>query len=123
MLDIGKPKKGETVVISGRQVQLVPLPVKLRKYTVAVDRIAGSMKNNLFKRRTGFDEAITINGKCLPRQKACPNGIDVILTMGGKLRMLLFVGKLPFTDCAGQISQYNNEKVEYGPHCLKTGNP
>ena len=123
LMDIGKPKPGETVVISGAAGAVGIIVGQIAKIQGArVIGIAGSdEKINLLKEEYGFDEAI--NYKTSPNIKAaisqlCPNGVDVYFdNVGGDIsdgviRNINFHGRIPL---CGQISLYNSSRYPSGP--------
>jgi NADPH:quinone reductase len=123
LLDIGKPKEGETVVISGAAGAVGIVVGQLAKLKgCRVVGIAGSDdKTSLLKNEFGFDEVI--NYKSTPSMadaiaKACPDGVDIYFdNVGGEIsdaviRNLNFHARIPL---CGQIALYNATEVPMGP--------
>ena len=123
LMDIGKPKAGETIVVSGAAGAVgvvVGQIAKLQKCRVI--GIAGSDdKTKLLKEEFGFDEAI--NYKTTPNMqltisKLCPNGVDVYFdNVGGEIsdeviNNLNFHARIAL---CGQISLYESAKISMGP--------
>jgi len=124
--DIGKPGKGETVVISGAAGAVGIAAGQIAKLLGAfVVGIAGSdEKCNLLMDQFGFD--ITVNYKTSKSLRkditaACPNGVDVYFdNVGGEITDAVVANlnnHSRFVLC-GQISQYNNTRVSTGPAIL-----
>jgi len=123
LMDIGKPKAGETIVVSGAAGAVgvvVGQIAKLQKCRVI--GIAGSDdKTKLLKEEFGFDEAI--NYKTTPNMqlaisKLCPNGVDVYFdNVGGEISDAV-INNLNFharIALCGQISLYESAKISMGP--------
>ena len=123
LMQIGKPKSGETVVVSGAAgaVGLVVGQIA-RLQGCHVVGIAGSdEKTKLLTTEFGFNEAI--NYKTNPDIRkaiaaACPNGVDVYFdNVGGEIsdaviENINFHARIPL---CGQISLYNTAEVPMGP--------
>ncbi|MEN0649311.1 NADP-dependent oxidoreductase [Caldifermentibacillus hisashii] len=122
LLDIGKPKEGETVVISGAAGAVGMVVGQIAKLKGChVVGIAGSQEKIAYlKEELGFDAVINYKTDQIKQalKTACPNGIDVYFdNVGGEisdlvLRFMNFHSRIVL---CGDISQYNNEKIEYGP--------
>ena len=123
LMGIGKPKAGETVVVSGAAGavgQVVGQIVKIRGCHVI--GIAGSYeKVKVLKEKYGFDEAINYKivtdiKKALAEE--CPNGVDVYFgNVGGEISDAVisninFHARIPL---CGQISLYNSAEIQMGP--------
>jgi len=130
MMEIGKPKKGETVVVSGAAGAVGIVAGQIAKLQGArVIGIAGSDdKCRLLKEQFGYDETINYKtSKSIRKELAslCPEGIDVYFdNVGGEITEAV-VANLDFharIALCGQISQYNNTKPSVGysvlPHLL-----
>jgi NADPH-dependent curcumin reductase CurA len=122
LLDIGKPKEGETVVVSGAAGAVGSVVGQIAKIKGArVVGIAGSDKKvNFLINELGFDAAINYNtqdvGAAL--QDACPKGIDIYFeNVGGKISDSIFplLNNFARIPVCGAISTYNNEKPDFGP--------
>jgi NADPH-dependent curcumin reductase CurA len=123
MIEIGKPKAGETIVISGAAGSVGMIAGQIAKILGArVIGIAGSdKKNNYLKNELHFDETInyqtTTNLKS-SLQQAAPNGVDVYFdNVGGNISdaVMPLINPGARIPISGQISQYNLEKPEMGP--------
>ncbi|MBC7686635.1 MAG: NADP-dependent oxidoreductase [Aquabacterium sp.] len=123
LMHIGKPKAGETVVVSGAAGAVGTVVGQLAKiHGCHVVGIAGSdEKVKLLKQEFGFNEAL--NYKTTPDLKkaiaeACPNGVDIYFdNVGGEISDAVisninFHARIPL---CGQISLYNNTEVAMGP--------
>jgi len=130
MMEIGKPEKGETVVVSGAAGAVGIVAGQLAKMQGSrVIGIAGSdEKCRLLKEQFGYDEAINYKtSKSIRKEIAvlCPEGVDVYFdNVGGEITEAV-VANLDFHArfaLCGQISQYNNAKPYVGysilPHLL-----
>ncbi|MCJ8167366.1 NADP-dependent oxidoreductase [Pontibacter sp. E15-1] len=116
LLHIGKPKAGETVVVSGAAGAVGTVVGQLAKLKgCRVVGVAGSDEKVAYlKDQLGFDEAI--NYKTTPdlnaaMAQACPNGVDVYFdNVGGPISdaVLLFINKFARIAICGQIAYYNN---------------
>lgn len=117
LMDIGKPKAGETVVISGAAGAVGSIVGQIAKIQGArVVGIAGSdEKTKLLTDKLGFDAAV--NYKTSPDlqaaiAQACPDGVDVYFdNVGGDvtdavMSLLNDYARIPL---CGAISSYNKE--------------
>jgi len=123
LMHIGKPKAGETVVVSGAAGAVGMVVGQIAKiqgcYVVG---IAGSVeKIKTLKDKFGFDDAI--NYKTTPDMKkaiaaACPKGVDIYFdNVGGEISDAVisninFHARIPL---CGQISLYNSTEIPQGP--------
>ncbi len=123
LMDIGKPKAGETVVVSGAAGAVGVVVGQIAKIQgCRVIGIAGTdEKIALLKKEFGFDEAI--NYKTTANLKAaiaelCPNGVDIYFdNVGGEISDAVvaninFHARIPL---CGQISLYNSTEQPVGP--------
>ena len=126
IMDIGKPKPGETVVISGAAGAVGIAAGQIAKLQGAtVVGIAGDEeKCALLTDEFGFDSAINYKtSKTLRKDIAsvCPNGVDVYFdNVGGEITDAVVANlnnHSRFVLC-GQISQYNNTRISTGPAIL-----
>ncbi|MCU1263912.1 MAG: oxidoreductase, zinc-binding dehydrogenase family [Acidobacteria bacterium] len=122
LLDIGKPKEGETVVVSGAAGAVGTIVCQIAKIKgCRVVGIAGSdEKNQYLKDQLGVDA--TVNYKTaelkLELRKACPNGIDIYFdNVGGEVSdaIMTLINHGSRTILCGQIALYNLEKPAVGP--------
>jgi NADPH-dependent curcumin reductase CurA len=123
LLDIGQPKQGETVVVSGAAGAVgmtVCQIAKIRRCRVV--GISGSdEKNRYLTDELGVDAGINYKNPGGIREAlkdACPNGIDVYFdNVGGEVSdavMPLINHGARIVIC-GQISFYNMERPDVGP--------
>jgi len=130
MMEICKPVKGDTVVISGAAGAVGIVAGQIAKLQgTRVIGIAGSdEKCRLLKEQFGFDEAINYKtSKSIRKELAilCPEGVDAYFdNVGGEITEAV-AANLDFharIALCGQISQYNNAKPYVGysilPHLL-----
>ena len=123
LMHIGKPKAGETVVVSGAAGAVGIVVGQIAKtQSCRVVGIAGSdEKVNMLKEEFGFDDAI--NYKTTPDMKkavasACPKGVDIYYdNVGGEISDAVisninFYARIPL---CGQISLYNSTEIPMGP--------
>lgn len=124
-LEICKPQKGETVVISGAAGAVGTIVGQIAKIKgCKVIGIAGSdEKTELIKTDFGFDYAINyktdnINDKL---KEYCPDGIDCYYdNVGGDITdtVIMHFNKYARMALCGQISLYNEVKAPIGPRIL-----
>jgi hypothetical protein len=126
MLEIGKPRAGETVVVSGAAGAVGSIAGQIAKIKgCRVVGIAGSDEKIAWLRDDlGFDAAFnykTTKDYAAKLHELCPNGIDVYFdNVGGAITDAVFrlirVGARIVV--CGQIAQYCAEKPETGPRLL-----
>nr|WP_276583855.1 NADP-dependent oxidoreductase [Pseudomonas sp. RIT-PI-AD] len=122
LLDVGAPKAGETVVISGAAgaVGSVAGQIARIKGCRVVGIAGGAEKCRFLTEELGFDAAIDYKQGDLAAalKRECPKGIDVYFdNVGGDildavLTRLNFKARVVI---CGAISQYNNEESVKGP--------
>jgi len=123
LMDIGKPKAGETVVVSGAAGAVGLVAGQIAKIQgCRVIGIAGTdEKIKLLKEDFGFDEAI--NYKTITDMKnviaaVCPKGVDIYFdNVGGEISDAV-ISHLNFharIALCGQISSYNSSDISMGP--------
>jgi NADPH-dependent curcumin reductase CurA len=123
LLEIGQPKEGETVVVSGAAGAVGMIVGQIAKIKgCRVVGIAGSdEKNRYLQEELGFDA--TINYKTTPNMTdaiahACPKGVDIYFeNVGGTisdavLSHLNYKARIPL---CGLISMYNIKDADVGP--------
>jgi NADPH-dependent curcumin reductase CurA len=119
MTDIGKPKPGETVVISAASGAVGSVAGQLAKRAVG---IAGGPDKCLFVQEfLGFDDCIDHQSMDLGEAlaEACPHGIDVYFeNVGGEVQRAVFNLLNPFARVimCGMVSQYNEAEFPPGPN-------
>lgn len=123
LYEIGRPKAGETVVVSAASGAVGQVVGQLARLSgCRVVGIAGGPRKCAFVRdELGFDACVDYKaggdlGAALAA--ACPNGVDVYFdNVGGTvtdavLPLLNFWARIPL---CGQVSGYNADQVETGP--------
>ncbi|ASZ12944.1 NADP-dependent oxidoreductase [Chitinophaga pendula] len=126
LIDIGKVKEGETVVVSGAAGAVGTVVGQLAKIRgCRVVGIAGTdEKAALLQREFGYDAVInykTATDLSAAIGAACPKGVDVYFdNVGGEVTdavfpHLNFHARVPL---CGQIASYNEQEVERGPRFL-----
>jgi NADPH:quinone reductase len=123
LLDIGQPKQGETVVVSGAAGAVGMTVCQIAKIKgCRVIGIAGSdEKIRHLTEELGIDAGINYkNPEGIPAalKEACPNGIDVYFdNVGGKVSdaVLPLLSHGARIIICGQISIYNLDQKDVGP--------
>lgn len=122
LLDIGQPKQGETVVVSGAAGAVGSTVGQIAKIKgTRVVGIAGTEeKCQYLLNELGFDAAINYKEEDVASalEKACPNGIDVYFdNVGGSISDAVFplLNKFARIPVCGAISSYNTVEQEMGP--------
>ena len=126
MLEIARPKPGETVVVSGAAGAVGSAAGQIAKISgCRVVGIAGSdAKINYLVGDLGLDAAFnyrSVENYFQVLGEICPDGIDVYFdNVGGPITDAVFRLLKPKARVAicGQISQYNLEEPEKGPRLL-----
>lgn len=122
LLDIGKPKSGETVVVSGAAGAVGTLVGQIAKIKgCKVVGIAGSdEKLNFLKKELKVDHAINYKSAHFKEElkKALPNGVDIYFdNVGGDItdEVMKQLNTHARIVICGQISMYNLDKTDTGP--------
>ena len=126
LLDVCDPQPGQTVVVSGAAGAVGSIVGQIAKIkgcrTVGI--AGGDDKIQWILNECGYDAAFnykTTENYSAKLKELCPNGIDVYFdNVGGAITDAVF-GQLNVgarISICGQISQYNNTKVEMGPRLL-----
>ena len=122
LFEIGKPKKGETLFVSGAAGAVGSVVGQIGK--IMGCRVVGTAgtdkKTDLLKSDFAFDEAI--NYKSVPNLRkaiatACPNGIDVYFdNVGGAVSdaVLFNINQFARVVVCGAISLYNETRMPMG---------
>lgn len=123
LMDIGKPKNGETVVVSGAAGAVGLVVGQIAKmHGCRVVGIAGTdEKIKFLKEKFGFDEVINYK-TCTNLKKviaeACPNAVDIYFdNVGGEISDAV-ISNINFNArivLCGQIALYNNTEIPMGP--------
>lgn len=125
LAEIGKPQKGETVVVSaaaGAVGQVVGQIAKIHGCRVV--GVAGKPdKCERVVEAYGFDACVNYNDEDFETQlaNACPNGIDVYFeNVGGKVfeAVLKHVNDFARIPVCGRIAHYNDTELPSGPDHL-----
>ena len=123
LMHIGKPKAGETLVVSGAAGAVGVVVGQIAKIQgCRVIGIAGSdEKIKLLTEKFGFDVAINYKTAADMKKEiayACPNGVDIYFdNVGGEISDAVisninFNARIPL---CGQISLYNSAEIPMGP--------
>lgn len=122
LMDIGQPKAGETVVVSGAAGavgQTVGQVAKIKGCRV-VGIAGGSAKCEWVVKELGFDACIDYKGGSVKDglKEHCPNGVDIYFdNVGGEIldTVLTRINRKARIIICGAISQYNNTTAVQGP--------
>ncbi|GEP84630.1 putative zinc-binding dehydrogenase [Staphylococcus piscifermentans] len=122
LLEIGKPKEGETVVVSAASgaVGAVVGQVAKIKGAKVVGIAGGEEKNRYLVDELGFDHAVDYKRDDYADKlaEAVPDGVDVYFeNVGGTVANEVFKHLNTFAriPVCGSISKYNDEEVSYEP--------
>ncbi|GLZ87726.1 NADP-dependent oxidoreductase [Metapseudomonas resinovorans] len=122
LLDVGQPKAGETVVISGAAgaVGSVAGQIARIKGCRVVGIAGGADKCRYLVEELGFDGAIDYKAEDLHAalKRECPKGVDVYFdNVGGEIldAVLTRINRKARIVICGAISQYNNKEAVKGP--------
>ena len=121
LLDIGHPRAGETVLVSGAAGAVGSIVGQLAK--IAGCRVIGTTRGDKVKwvvDDLGFDACIDYTSDNLDKalKTHCPNGVDVYFDNTGgdvltaALRRMNLFGRVV---CCGAVSQYNTATPSPGP--------
>jgi NADPH:quinone reductase len=119
LTEIGKPKKGETLVVSGAAGAVGSTVGQIGKILgLRVVGIAGTdEKVEMLKSEFGYDEAINYNtteNMTKAIAEACPKGVDIYFdNVGGEISeaVLFNINKFSRTVVCGAISMYNKTSL------------
>tara|TARA_Y100001970_G_scaffold288398_1_gene415588 strand:- start:1009 stop:2043 length:1035 start_codon:yes stop_codon:yes gene_type:complete len=122
LLNIGKPKQGETVLVAAASGAVGSVVGQIARIKGAkVVGIAGSSKKCEFViKELGFDSCINHKSDDFPEmlKKSCPDGIDVYFeNVGGKIFELVIplLNNFARIPVCGLISLYNNYQIPPAP--------
>jgi NADPH-dependent curcumin reductase CurA len=125
LLDITRPKAGETLVVSAAAGAVGSIVGQIGKIKgCRVVGIAGSdEKCKWITEELGFDEAINYKKENIREalKKACPKGIDIYFdNVGGEIldAVLAMINQRARISICGMISQYNATAPVPGPYNL-----
>jgi hypothetical protein len=119
LIEIGKPKKGETLLVSGAAGAVGSVVGQIGKILgLTVVGIAGTdEKIKMLTSEFGFDNAINYNETQNMTEaiaKACPEGVDIYFdNAGGEISeaVLFNINKFSRTVNCGAISVYNSTEI------------
>jgi hypothetical protein len=122
LMDVGQPKPGETVLVSGAAGavgQTVGQMAKV-KGARAVGIAGGKAKCDFVVHELGFDACIDYKAGSVRDglKEHCPNGVDVYFdNVGGEIldHVLAKINRKARIIICGAISQYNNTTAVQGP--------
>jgi NADPH-dependent curcumin reductase CurA len=123
LMEIGLPKKGETIVVSGSAGAVGTVVGQIGKLLgCKVVGITGSdEKTALLKSKFKFDAAINYKSTSDLKEavrNACPNGVDIYFdNVGGEISdaVLANINKYARLPVCGAISLYNETSAPLGP--------
>jgi len=123
LTEIGKPRKGETLVVSGAAGAVGSIVGQIgRILGCRVIGIAGSdEKVEMLKSKYGFDEGINYNTTGDMKEAVgavCPEGVDIYFdNVGGNISdgVLANINKFARLIICGSISVYNETTIPVGP--------
>ena len=127
LLDVGEPKPGDTVVVSGAAGAVGSVVGQLAKEAgCRVVGVAGAEEKIAWLTDDlGFDAAVNYNDEDVhgALREACPDGVDVYFdNVGGPVTDAVFreLSVRARVVVCGQISQYNATETPTGPRKLGT---
>lgn len=122
LLDIGKPKAGETVVVSGAAgaVGMTVCQIARLKQCRVVGIAGGEKKTGYLRDELGVDVAIDYKSGDIrgALRAACPDGVDIYFeNVGGDISdaVMPLINKHARIPICGLISVYNVDKPDVGP--------
>jgi NADPH-dependent curcumin reductase CurA len=122
LLDIGQPKDGETVVVSGAAgaVGMTVCQIAQIKGCRTVGIAGSDEKTNYLQDELGVDAAVNYKHGKVPNElkEACPKGVDVYFdNVGGEVSdaVIPLLNHGARIVICGQISLYNLDKPDVGP--------
>ena len=123
--EIGRPQKGETVVVSAASGAVGAVAGQLAKHAGArvVGIAGGADKCRCVEAELGFDAAIDHRSADLGAalDRACPNGIDVYFeNVGGAVQQAVFPRLNDFGRMimCGMVAEYNDVEPRPGPNLM-----
>jgi NADPH-dependent curcumin reductase CurA len=122
LLEVGEPKEGDTVVVSGAAGAVGATVGQIAKIKgcKVIGIAGGAEKCAYIKDELGFDIAVDYKAGDIRKllKEACPNGIDVYFdNVGGEIldACLAMINLRARIVICGAISQYNNTTPIKGP--------
>ncbi len=122
MLDVGRPRPGETVLVSGAAGAVGSIAGQIAKIAGCrvVGTTRGAEKCTWLTRELGFDAAIDykVDGVSRQLKTVCPEGVDVYFdNTGGEVldAALARMNQWGRVVCCGNVSQYNATRPAAGP--------
>src|SRR5262245_22585049 len=122
MLDVGRPRPGETVLVSGAAGAVGSIAGQIAKINGCrvVGTTRGADKCEWIVDELGFDAAVDYTSENLDKalKAACPHGIDVYFdNTGGDVLAAALRRMNPYgrVSCCGAVSQYNTSTPAPGP--------
>ncbi len=123
--EIGRPQRGETVVVSAASgaVGAVAGQLAKRAGTRVVGVAGGADKRRYVESELGFDACIDHRSADLGAEldRACPNGVDVYWeNVGGAVQQAVFPRLNDFGRMVmcGMVSEYNDPEPRPGPNLM-----
>ena len=128
LLNIGQPKQGETVVISGAAGSVGSIAAQIAKIKgCRVIGIAGSAQKIAYlEDDLGLDKGINykqVDDMQAAIKEACPDGVDIFFdNVGGELFDAVFanINSHARISICGQIADYNETNPPQGPRPMHT---
>src|SRR5581483_11987467 len=124
LFDVGRPRAGETVAVSGAAGAVGQIVGQLAKLSgCRTVGIAGGAEKVGYLAEYGYDVGIDHRGDDVPAalEDACPDGVDLYFdNVGGELTDLVVrrLARHARVVVCGQSSQYNLSEPELGPRQL-----
>jgi len=122
MLDVGRPRPGETVLVSAAAGAVGSIAGQIAKIAGCrvVGTTGGAEKCRWLVDELGFDAAIDYKAGGLAHEirKACPDGIDVYFDNTGGDVLAVALARMNLwgrVACCGNVSQYNAAAPSGGP--------
>jgi NADPH-dependent curcumin reductase CurA len=122
LLDIGQPKPGETVVVSGASGAVGSVAGQIAKLKACrvVGIAGGPEKCDFVTRELGFDHAVDYKRPDFADalKAACPDGVDVYFeNVGGAMFDAVFplLNRFARVPVCGTVSEYNATERSVGP--------
>jgi hypothetical protein len=128
LLDVGRPKRGETVLVSGAAGAVGSIVGQIAKIEGcrAVGIAGGTEKCDWLRRECGYDAVIDYKARAggdfvAAIREACPDGVDIYFdNVGGPLldAVLVSINERGRVLMCGAIAQYNATELPPGPRQL-----